>query len=121
MRKRESENELQKASRHFLNVALPADAVAWHTPNGARLTGAEAGKMKAFGVLPGVPDWIIVWDGRVLFLELKSKRGTLSDGQRAFRDKVTAQGFQYRVCRSLMEIELALGGFGIGTRARVAA
>lgn len=121
MRITESEDRLQTDSKRYLDVALPADAIAWHTPNGGHRSKAVAGKMKAFGVLSGVPDWIILWQGRVLFLELKTKRGSLTPSQRVFRDAVKGQGFQHHVCRSLLEIELALGVFGIETKARLAA
>lgn len=73
MRITESEDRLQMDSKRYLDVALPSDAIAWHTPNGGHRSKAVAGKMKAFGVLSGVPDWIILWQGRVLFLELKNQ------------------------------------------------
>ncbi len=121
MRSVESEEHLQQNAKRFFDYALPADAVAFHCPNGGYRDAVTAGKMKAAGALAGVPDWIILHQGKTFFLELKSKRGVLSEAQKTFRDKVTAQGFQYHVARSLLEVELALVAFGIRTSARVAA
>lgn len=120
MRITESEEALQFASKHFLDFALPDGTVYWHTPNGGHRKKAVAGKLKAQGVLAGVPDWTIIHNGKVIFLELKTRRGTLTDGQKEFRDRVQAQGLDHYVCRSLTEIELALNAAGVPVKARAA-
>jgi len=74
------------------------------------------------GVLPGVADIVILSvGGRCHFIELKSKKGRMSDAQIEFQNSVKALGFQYHLCRSLLDVELALGDFGLGTKARIAA
>jgi len=61
------------------------DVLWWHCPNGGKRTKAAAGKLKAMGVRPGVPDLQFMFpDGRVAFLELKAQGGIVSDEQTVF-------------------------------------
>ena len=68
------------------------------------------------GVHPGFADLIILCNGRVLFLELKSLRGRLSPAQEAFRDAVLTQGFGWALVRSLDDALGALADHGLTTR-----
>jgi hypothetical protein len=68
------------------------------------------------GVHPGVADLMVLCDGRVLFLELKSTKGRLSPAQEAFRDAVRTQGFGWALVRSLDDALGALADHGFTTR-----
>jgi hypothetical protein len=68
------------------------------------------------GVHRGFADLIILCDGRVLFIELKSLKGRLSPAQEAFRDAVTAQGFGWALVRSLDDALGTLADHGFTTR-----
>jgi hypothetical protein len=68
------------------------------------------------GVHPGFADLVVLWEGNVLFLELKSRKGQLSPAQRAFRDAVQAQGFGWVLVRSLDDALGALADHGFTTR-----
>jgi len=62
--------------RGVVRVLLLARApgVSWYHPaNGGSRNAAEAGKLKALGVRPGVPDIALVKDGHAHFLELKAQ------------------------------------------------
>lgn len=50
--------------------------------------------LKPMGVLPGVADFCIVKKGEVVFLEIKTSKGNLSDNQKKFLKDVTALGHQ---------------------------
>lgn len=121
MRIKETEDKLQRDSKVFLDATLPNDAVWFHVPNGEHRNKATAGKLKLYGVLAGVADWVIVHSGKVIFLELKTERGRLSDKQIDFRQRAISAGAHYFVCRSLLEIQLALEASGISGKAKVAA
>jgi hypothetical protein len=105
---------LHSAVADFLRVALPRDAVFFTIPNGD-------GKMTtAPGALSGVPDLQIVYRGRPIFIELKTKTGRLSDAQRDVHMRLAAAGAVVAVCRSVVEVEEFLAML-IPLRARVAA
>lgn len=80
----EEYNQIYLASFLRKLQASGADFVWWHTSNGGSRNKAEAGKFKLMGVLPGVPDIIIMYRGGVMFLELKDLKGKLSPGQKDF-------------------------------------
>jgi hypothetical protein len=72
--------------------------------------------MVGMGVHPGFADLVVLCDGRMLFLELKSLKGRLSPAQEAFRDAVLAQGFGWALVRSLDDALGALADHGFTTR-----
>ena len=59
---------------------------------------------------------MVLCDGRMLFLELKSQKGRLSPDQEAFRDAVQAQGHGWALVRSLNDALGALADHGFTTR-----
>lgn len=107
---RRPEEALQRSVAAFLDVALPREAVWFHPPNGGARTKAEAGVFRATGVKPGVPDVVIIYRGRPLFIELKNparrghKNGGLSDAQVEMRERLTRAGAVYHVCYTLDEV-----------------
>jgi hypothetical protein len=68
------------------------------------------------GVHPGFADLLVLCDGCVLFLELKSAKGGLRPEQEAFRDAVLAQGHGWALVRSLDDALGALADHGFTTR-----
>ena len=62
-------------------------------------------KMKSTGVLSGVSDLIIIHRSIVYFCELKTEKGYLSPSQHDFSARVTENGFQYKIFRSLLEFQ----------------
>ena len=81
-------------------------ALAWkgwvviHIPN-----QATRGIYMYAGVLPGAPDLLAVKAGRVLFMEVKTEKGYLSEKQRNAHERLRAEGFEVRVVRGLEDIE----------------
>jgi hypothetical protein len=73
------------------------DIVFCHIPNGGYRTKAEAGIFKAMGVQSGAPDLVIWMKGETLQIELKARKGKLSDAQEAFGDRLEALGHPYHV------------------------
>lgn len=55
--------------------------IFWHTPNGGFRSAAEAGRFKALGVKPGIPDLLALRECRLFALELKADGGRLSPSQ----------------------------------------
>jgi hypothetical protein len=114
------EADLQRAVVSALRVALPKGAIVHHCVNEVTEPGPRGAKRQAIlvgmGVHPGFADLIVICQGRVLFLELKSLKGKLSETQEAFRDAVQAQGFGWSLVRSLDDALDALADHGLATR-----
>lgn len=101
-RKRE-EASLQVRLMDYLGWTLPANAFAFHCPNGGSRNPIEAANLKRQGVKAGVPDIVIIHDGKVLGLELKSATGTLSASQNETFPKLRAAGMRIEVARTFDE------------------
>lgn len=52
-----------------------------HIPNGGFRSKQEASKLKLMGVLPGLPDLMLVANKKIAFIELKISKGTVSPAQ----------------------------------------
>lgn len=54
------EETLHRACLEYLRTTLPKPWIVWHTPNGGGRSKAEAGILKAMGVLAGMPDLFVL-------------------------------------------------------------
>jgi len=119
-RRGKPEADLQRAVVGALRFALPKSAILHHCANEVTEPGPRGAKRQAIlvgmGVHRGFADLMVLCEGRVLFLELKSPKGRLSPAQAAFRDAVQAQGFGWALVRSLDDALGALADHGITTR-----
>lgn len=125
-KRKTSEAALHMEVVRFLRYALPDGVVFFHVPNGEKRDAAAAGKLKAMGVLPGVPDLVFIMPkGQAAFIELKRPGEVLSDAQIALRRRLVACNCGYSVARSLDEVEQTvarwLAHFEMSLNARVAA
>lgn len=117
---------LHMSAAAYLRRACPGEVLWFHVPNGEKRDESTAGKLKAMGVLAGVPDFVFVLpNAQAAFLELKAADGVLSDPQIDFRDRVLAAGCGYATARSLDEVEAVLvrwlACFGLTPSARISA
>ena len=114
------EADLQRAVVVALRFALPKGAIIHHCVNEVTEAGPRGAKSQAIlvgmGVHAGFADLIVLCEGRVLFLELKSLKGRLSPTQIEFRNAVMAQGFGWALVRSLDDALGALADHGFTTR-----
>jgi hypothetical protein len=86
----------------FLRPTVPELRLFFSVPNGGHRDKRVAAKLRAEGVEPGVPDYILaVARGRFhgLFVELKRTHGgRLSAEQITMRERLEAQGYRVAVC-----------------------
>lgn len=115
------ESELQAAAAVFLNMALPHEAIAHHSPNEGKRGWQAQRDIKRNGMVKGFPDWVILWQSRAYLIELKAPKKYPTPEQRAVHQRLRAAGFPVFICRSLVEIEMALVSVGIPLSAKVAA
>lgn len=80
---------------------VPGSIVA-HIPNGERRDAVTGARLKALGVLPGMPDLLCgSLASGVFFLELKRRGGKLSPAQRRAHDMLRGIGVEVYVCDTL--------------------
>jgi hypothetical protein len=75
------EDDIQSALFSHLRWRAAPGAFFFHCPNGGRRDPVEAARFKALGARAGVPDVIIIYEGRCYALELKAQAGRLSNIQ----------------------------------------
>jgi hypothetical protein len=84
-RRRRPEDQIQKAVLEHLRLRGPRTAYWFHVANGGGRSPIEASILKGLGVRAGVPDLIIIHDGKTFGLELKA------DGNRPTKLQIEAQ------------------------------
>ena len=75
------ESAIQKAVFQHLAARSAAHTFSFNVPNGGWRSPIEAAILKGQGVVPGVPDLIVIKDGLPFGLELKADGGKLSENQ----------------------------------------
>lgn len=104
-----TEHELQKAYFAWVRLQAVRDwryRIIFAVPNAARRSYALAARMKAEGLLPGVPDVCVplkTREGGVLFLEFKTGKGKLSKDQDEVIGYLRRAGNAVAVVRTLKE------------------
>ena len=79
----------------------PGIELMHHIPNGGHRSKSEAGRFKAEGVKPGIPDiFLPVARGKYhgLYIELKRTDGRATKGQLDMLAKLEAQGYRTAIC-----------------------
>lgn len=86
----------------WLSGRYPELKLLLHIPNGGKRGKAEAGRFKAMGVKPGVPDILLpISRGKShgLWIELKRvHKGRISSSQREWLHALRLQGYAAYVC-----------------------
>lgn len=113
------EQQLHRAVAQFLSVALPPDAWFSTMPlgGGGRRRGAI---LHGLGVVPGLPDILVIDGGRALFVELKAPKGQVSAPQFLCHQRLRHRGVPVAVCRSIDEVGQFLRENGVRLREHVA-
>jgi len=104
-----TENKIQQEIYLFykLNYCLPKHnprQMIFSVPNDSSNAAEQQRKVNT-GLLAGVSDLIVLKDGKVLFIEIKTSTGRQSDKQKEFQERVEAQGFNYYLVRSLEDFK----------------
>jgi hypothetical protein len=93
------EETLQAAIWAHIRFRGNPNAIAFAVPNGEYRSKRTGGRLKAQGVVPGIPDLAFTLpDGRSAYMELKRLGGRLLPEQRAFADKCARMGVEYCTC-----------------------
>ena len=104
-RHRHPEQQLQKAVLEHLRWRGVPGLFAFHVPNGGWRSPVEAAIFRALGVVAGVPDILVICDGQVFALELKTTHGRLTQTQIDTQARMRAAG---ATVATAVEIDAAL-------------
>lgn len=140
------EEQLHRAAVAYLRASLPKPWIVWHTPNGGGRSKAEAGILKAMGVLAGMPDLFVMgpsalldapagaWKHSLPYLvaiefkappkrlpsgNLSKARAVLSPAQRARQADLGACGVPYLVIDDMADMVHSLRALGVPLKGRV--
>lgn len=107
-----TEARLQSDCFQWFHNSLPhLRGLLYHVPNGGTRNPVEALKLKAMGVVPGIPDMIFHYKGGTYFFEFKNAngKGVLSIEQRKIHNALELQKFEVWVIESLLEFKRLIG------------
>jgi hypothetical protein len=79
-----TEDLLQTQMVAYHNDKYRQKSILVHIANERMTTPQHANKLKAMGVIAGVPDLLLTWDGGYQWIEVKTPTGTLSPKQKDF-------------------------------------
>ena len=101
MQKIQSEIQLQASCFQKLWNEYPETRYSFFAvPNGGTRNPAEAMQLKASGVVAGVADTILLWNGQAYCIEFKTWTGMVSPHQSKFKAQCLLQGIPYHIVRS---------------------
>lgn len=122
MKRNQEEHKIQVAIVEYLDYALPPDATYWAVPNGGarpqfttksgRSFSLEGKRLKDEGVKSGVADLMILWGGRLICMEVKTKKGRQSENQKEWEQTAILCGAVYRVVRNIDDVKNLLDMLG---------
>jgi len=98
----------------FMSIKHPELKLLYSNPAGGHRSKASAGKMKAEGQKPGVPDLTLPlarhgFHG--LYIEMKAPGGKLSEYQQWWKDQLEAQGYRVVVPYSIEEAVIQISWY----------
>ena len=108
-----SEHNEQVAVVKWFRLCYPK-YIIFAIPNGGARHIVTAVKLKAEGVLAGVPDLFLMaakgeWHG--MFIEMKAKSGSVSDKQKEFMEAANAMNYKTVVCYGFDEAKEAITNY----------
>ena len=99
-----SEHQEQTALMGLLRYRMRREIVCFSIPNGGLRNPRVQQQLIDSGLLPGAPDlYFAREEGRSLFMEMKTKKGVLSDVQQGVKFKLEALGHDWVLARSVDE------------------
>lgn len=111
------EDDLQKYVIQWLEIALPDNSLYHHSPNEGVRHVAFRRKLKAMGMVSGWPDieifvpregWLHPLEKAGIFIELKAKKGRMTENQKAIQRCLRMTGEHIETCYSLQQVKLWL-------------
>lgn len=116
MARQQIESGIQRSIVQYLRTVIP-HSVVMAIPNGSQRTKTGRPANAVPGFLPGAPDLVVALPrGGVLWVEVKSPVGRVSENQLLVHGLLSAAGHNCVVVRSVDDIRQALAFLKIETR-----
>lgn len=106
------EDDLQKNVIDFIRLQYPS-ILAFHVPNGGKRNKWEAVRLKRQGVLAGVSDILLYWNGGFGAIELKVNQLIPSKTQEQFGKKLQSFGGRFALCNGIDSVQKTLKEWGV--------
>jgi hypothetical protein len=97
-RRARPEDQIQRAVITHLKVRAPLHLFWFHVPMGGKRKKIEAAIFNGLGSTAGVPDLILIYEGKVYGLELKVEGGRVSEAQRCTIERMKKAGAYCEIC-----------------------
>lgn len=110
---KEQEHYIQVACVNWFRYQYPQHLI-WAVPNGGQRNAVVAAKLKAEGVLAGVPDlFVAVVRGSYsgLFVEMKAGKNKPTDEQKSVIQQLWEAGYKCEVCWSVEEFKSIIDSY----------
>lgn len=118
---RSSEESLKTEILGWIEEHRP-DLMFVHIPNGAIRTHKERRRMLEQGMIPGMPDLLVIdAAGRHGYMEVKTDRGAISMAQWDIHTELLNRQVPWALVHSLEEVESALADWGWNSETAVPA
>lgn len=111
------EDAIQTAVVAYLDLVLIPPAFCVHVANNPR-SKVDGPRLKRLGLRKGFPDLLVFTPEKIIALEVKAEKGTVSPEQMVMHSNLRMNHVDIAVVRSVDETEKVLKWFGIETRAR---
>jgi hypothetical protein len=106
-----------------IEIAVPGKVseagVVWWSVSHENYAGEVPGIRVSRGLIAGLPDIFVLWEGRLYFIELKTPLGQLSEPQKSVITALFAASAQGGIAVRLEDVLALLDGWGIPRKHRV--
>lgn len=110
------ESEIQRQIVDWIRYVAP-ECMVIAIPNAARRTASGRASNAVPGLTPGAPDLLVIRPkGEVLWMEVKTNKGSATDHQVRFHQNLHVRGHICAIVRSLEDARNAFKAVGIETR-----
>lgn len=99
------ESTIQQDIVNGIRLFYSNELFVFAVPNGGKRNVREAVTLKRTGTFAGVSDLVVIGFKLVLFVEVKTPKGVMSDNQNNFKSIVENKGFNYLIVRSFADFK----------------
>jgi len=109
--RQQSETVLQQKCFIWFTEQFPElHGLLWHNYNNPR-NAINGNQLKSMGLIAGIPDMSFAVEKELMYLELKTQTGRVSDVQQVIHEQLKTAGFDVEIIRDVDEFKRAIVDF----------